>query len=172
MISENLIKCVGCGALVADIDGVTQKYLGASAGCWAIYGEILAKEFNSAKDVVDDNHYRAVHRLTVDAYCVQYPGVPLRQTSQSVAVHLISLYFVLERGFDAEKALRVIRRAVSHSEKFFWLEPPRFMEATTVIDVSRAKNFFEHEKLVQEWARARWEAWSQHHEQIRRWASL
>ena len=172
MISESLVQCVGCGALVADTDGATHKYLGASAGCWAVFGKVLAQEFEFAKDAVEKNHYGAMHRLTVDAYCVQHPGVPSRRTIQSAAVHLISLYSVLERGYSAEKALWVMRRAGSHSERFFWLEPPTFMGATTVIDVSRANNLPEHEKLVEEWARASWEAWSQHHEQIRRWGSL
>jgi len=172
MASDDFIRCVGCGALVADSDGATHRYLGASAGCWAVYGQVLAKEFEFAKDVVDEDHYQAMRRLTVDAYSVQHPGVPSRQTRQSTAVHLISLYSVLERAYSAEKALRVMRRAVSHSERFFWLEPPTFMGATTVVDVSRANNPLEYEKLVQEWARASWEAWSQHHEQVRRWGSL
>ena len=171
--TRNLVKCIGCGALVKEIaDGATHRYLGASPGCWAIFGQVLAKEYESARHGGQPDRHSGVHRLTVDAYCVQHPGVPSKQTIQSVAVHLISLYSVLERGHDAEKALRLIRRAVSHSEKFFWLEPPMDMGATTVVDVRRARTFFEHERLVRKWAEASWAAWSEHHAQIRSWAAL
>ncbi len=159
------IKCIGCGALVPDTDGPTHAYIGASPGCWAIYGEVLAKEYG-------EYGYPAVHRLTVDAYAVQHPGTPSRRSIQSVAVHLISLYLVLERGYESAKATWVMQRVVSHSEHFVWLEPPSSMGAMTVVDVNRAKDLAEHERLVQEWARASWEAWSQHREQVERWASL
>jgi hypothetical protein len=41
-----------------------------------------------------------VHPLTVDTYAVQHPGVPERRTSQSLALHLITLCLVIERGAD------------------------------------------------------------------------
>ena len=52
---ETLRRCVGCGAVVPDIDGSTHPYIGASAGCWEIYGQVLAKEYR----------YPPVHRLIV-----------------------------------------------------------------------------------------------------------
>ena len=88
----NLRPCVGCGALVPEIEGPTHRYLGASPGCWAVYGEVLEKEYG------DYLRYAPVHRLTVDAYAAQHPGVPSPQSIQSVAVHLIRLHLVLERG--------------------------------------------------------------------------
>ncbi|MCP4537043.1 MAG: hypothetical protein GY832_07835 [Chloroflexi bacterium] len=165
MGSEKLIKCVGCGALVPDIDGPTHAYIGALPGCWAIFGEILAKEYG-------EYGYPKVHRLTVDAYAVQHPGTPSRKSIQSVVVHLLGLYFVLERGYESQKATWVLQRATSHRENFVWLQPPTSMGTMTVIDVNRAKDLAEHEQLVKEWARASWEAWSQHHEQVEKWASL
>ena len=35
------IACSGCGAAVAEGDGPTHDYLGASAGCFALFGEYL-----------------------------------------------------------------------------------------------------------------------------------
>jgi hypothetical protein len=43
-----------------------------------------------------------LRRLAVDAYAVQHPGTTERRAVQSVAVHLISLYFVLERASPTE----------------------------------------------------------------------
>lgn len=87
-MEANLRPCVGCGALVPEIEGPTHRYLGAPPGCWAVYGEVLEKEYG------DCSRYALNHRLTVDA--AQHPGVPSPQSIQSVAVHLIRLY--LERG--------------------------------------------------------------------------
>ena len=92
MVKPMIVLCPDCGALTPDVDGPTHPYVGASVGCWAMYGEVLAKEYGEYR-------YPSVHRLTVDAYSVQHPGTPSRRSIQSVAVHLVSLYLVLERGF-------------------------------------------------------------------------
>src|SRR5436190_1879442 len=39
------VPCIGCGVLTPDADGPTHPYLGASPGCWAVYGEVLAREY-------------------------------------------------------------------------------------------------------------------------------
>ena len=101
-MDANLIPCVGCGALVPDVAGPTHPYIGASRGCWAIYGEVLAKEYG-------EYGYPPVHGLTVDAYAAQHPGTPSRQAIQSVAVHLIALYLVLERGYGFARATEALR---------------------------------------------------------------
>jgi hypothetical protein len=155
--------CVGCGALVPDVDGPTHRYIGASPGCWALYGEILAREY-------DDAAYRAVHRLTVDAYAVQHPGVPSPQSIQSVAVHLISLYLVLERGRDPAYAARVMGRAANRQGILRWLDPPASLGALTVLDVHAAPDPIAHRRQVQRWARSVWDAWGPHHATVRHWA--
>src|SRR5204863_8366917 len=104
---DKTTPCHGCGAIVPDADGPTHAYLGASAGCWAVYGEVLAREYGEYR-------YPSVHRLTVDTYSVQHPGTPSRRSIQSVAVHLVSLHLVLERCFCSEKATAGIRRALGH----------------------------------------------------------
>ncbi len=71
-----LKPCVGCGALVLDIEGPTHRYLGVLPGCWALYGEVLKREYS-------DHREWLVHRLTVDAYAVQHQGESSPQTIQS-----------------------------------------------------------------------------------------
>jgi len=100
----------GCGGIFPDTDGPTHLYLGSSPGCWAVYSDVLAKEYGEYR-------YPEVHRLTVDAYAVQHPGTPSRRSIQSVAVHLISLYLMFERGLDAQKATAAIGWAVAHSTR-------------------------------------------------------
>ena len=99
--------CPGCGTLVPDTDGPTHPYIGASPGCWAIYGEVLAREYG-------EYAYPPVHRLTVDA--AQHPGVPSQGSVRSVALHLISLYLILERGYEPERATAAIRDVLASGQ--------------------------------------------------------
>lgn len=163
--SENLIACIGCGALVSDIEGPTHEYIGALAGCWAIYSEVQAKEYT---EYLNQFSYGA----SVDTYAVQHPGIPGRRSIQSVAVHLISLLFVLERGFDFQQATDIKKRALQQREKFVWLEPPDWAGVMTIVDVAKASNAAEHGVLVRQWAEAVWQAWAAHHETVKRWAAL
>jgi uncharacterized protein DUF5946 len=157
--------CSGCGAVVPASAVPTHAYLGASSGCWAKFGEILAKEYG-------DRRFSIVHRLTVDAYAVQHPGKKERRTIQSVAVHLIALYLVLELGLDHARATDAIKNAASRSETFKWLTPPASVGQLTVLDVAAAgDDADEHARLVAEWARCAWDAWAPHHAQIRAWAA-
>ena len=82
--------CPGCGLDLPEHDGPTHAYIGASPACWALYGELLAREYGELR-------YPPSHRLTVDVYAIQHPGGGERRAIQSVAVHLMALCLVLER---------------------------------------------------------------------------
>ena len=165
-LADNVQPCKGCGALVPKIDAPTHPYIGASPGCWAIYGEMLAKGY------AEEHGNASVRHLTVDAYAAQHPGVPERRSIQSVAVHLITLYLVLERGHDPERATEVRRKALAliRRQEFVWLDPPALLGAITVLDVWAAKDPAERTEIVERWVRSVWEAWAPHHETVRCWA--
>jgi hypothetical protein len=160
-----LIKCYGCGALVKDILGEPHKYIGASAGCWEIYGKILAKEYG------EYGYPETTHRLTVDTYAIQHPGKPSRQSIQSVNTHLISLYLVLEKRLDGVQATQAIGRVLEHASDFVWLEPPVPNGQITVLDVIKARDISEHQELVEQWAKDVWNAWSVYHNLVQRMVS-
>lgn len=160
----DLTPCHGCGGQFPDIDGPTHRYMTSSPGCWAWYGDVLAREYS-------DFRYGKVHQLTVDAYAVQHPGTPSPQSIQSVAVHLISLCAVLEHGTDLHRASQVKQAAAQGKERFTWLSPPPSMGEITVADVHRAENAQEHAQWVRTWAKATWDAWSAHHDTVRTWFS-
>jgi hypothetical protein len=162
---EELKPCFGCGALMPNVDGPTHPYLGASAACWGVYGDVLAKEYGEYR-------YPPFHRLTVDTYSVQHPGIPSRRSIQSVAVHLVSLCLVLERGFSSEKATAGIRQALGKRDEFVWLVPPAPLGDLTILDVQKATDIVQHEAAVKRWAEAVWQAWLPHHETVRRWAAF
>jgi hypothetical protein len=159
----NLVPCIGCGASFPQRDGPTHRYMESSPGCWAAFGEVLAREYS-------DPSYSRVHRLTVDAYAVQHPGRPSPQSIQSVALHLISLCLTLEQGIDDMfTATDSIRAAAETKHRFRWLPPPPSLGAITIADVVGSSNGEDHERRVRVWAAAAWTAWSEHHGVIRGW---
>jgi hypothetical protein len=113
-----------------------------------------------------------LRRMAVDAYAVQHPGTTDRRAVQSVAVHLISRYFVLERGLNSTEATDKMRHALTDKSRLVGLKPPSSMGEITVVDVVNFTDPIEHETMVNRWARSAWEAWRAHRDQIRKWAAL
>jgi hypothetical protein len=155
-------ECPGCGlVLPGQPDAPNHPYIGASAACWALYGEVLAREY-------EDPAYFRVHQLSVDTYAAQHPGVPERRSIQSLALHLITLCRVLEDEADPADGPELHRRLAKQPE-FSWLEPPERIGKITVADVRAASDAAEHERIVRRWAREVWRAWEPHHATVRRW---
>ena len=149
------------GLVLPEREGPRHPYLGCSPACWALYGELLAREYG-------DPTYFQLHQLSIDTYAVQHPGVPERRSIQSVALHLITLCLVLERGAEPSDGPKLHRRLVKR-QAFNWLEPPRPIGQMTVADVHRAPSAEEHERILYAWARDVWGAWGPHHATIHRW---
>ena len=156
------VACPGCGAAFEERDGPTHRYMESSPGCWAAYGEILAREYS-------DPAYGALHRVTVDAYAVQHPGTPSPQSIQSGALHLMSLCLVLEKEAGPDQATAFLESAAKDKGRYEWLTPPESRGGITVKDVLRASSAAEHVKLVREWGESAWASWSVHHSTVRAW---
>lgn len=165
---DKLVACVGCGALVPDIDGPTHRYIGASPGCWQTYGELQARGYGGS----DAPLPFTMHRLVVDIYAAQHPGVPGKQSSQSVASHLFILCAVLERNLDPAFATRAITQFLDKKKAagFAWLEPPPSLGPTTVLDLLGATGQGDHNRRVMLWAESVWRAWEPYHGTVRAWA--
>ncbi|SNS82108.1 hypothetical protein SAMN05421770_102451 [Granulicella rosea] len=156
--------CSGCHADLPETTGPTHEYMLSSPACWAVFGELLAREYSNPS-------LMRLHRLTVDAYAVQHPGVDVPPARRSVGVHLSRLYLLLERGWPVERAndaMLVINRFKDRCE---WLAPPSMAGTLTVQDVMGATSQDEHEERVMAWARSVWSAWGIHHETVRRWCA-
>lgn len=158
-----LINCFICNAPVPDIVGPvsSQKYLPQSPGCWKLYTDVLAKEYG-------EWNYPDIHRLTVDAYAAQHPTLePNPKSGQSVTVHLIAIYFALEKKMSSKEITKKISDIVTlHKGKFDWLEIPPNLGSITISDVHKARNFTEHEEIVTQWAHSVWDAWGEYHTTI------
>jgi Family of unknown function (DUF5946) len=157
------MNCLWCQGAFPEEAGATHPYMQSSPGCWAAFGRVLAREY-------EDQRYFVVHRLTVDAYAVQHPGIPSRQSIQSVGVHLVRLCGFLEHGLAADEANAAMLAAARHKAQYRWLDPPAFLGALTVADVEAAQSVDEHMTVVRRWAAQMWEVWSPHHATIRAWA--
>lgn len=159
------IPCFSCGGLYPDVDGPVHRYMRSSPGCWQVYGQVLAREYQ-------DPAYFEVHRLTVDAYAVQHPGGRDRQSIQSVALHLIRLCQFLEQGLAPEQANAMMQAAARHKATFVWLAPPELLGTVTAADVHACDTLEAHTRQVRHWAHSAWQAWAAHHETIRDWMRL
>lgn len=166
------MRCVGCSGYFpyTPAPGVTHPYMQASPACWSYYGEFVSRLHSAAAPAVARWHH-------VDCYAVQHPGGAEtdRRQRQSVAVHLLMLCLLLERGLPPERASAVRGRvsatvlpAVSLDDWPF-LAPPTSVGSVTVADL-REDDAAGVERRMRAWADAAWDAWQAHHDAVRTWA--
>ncbi len=146
-------RCFACGANVPASNGPTHGYMSSSAGCWAAYGEVLAREYS------DSALFEHSHRLTVDAYAVQHPGdLSTQRTRQSLWVHLTSLHVVLELGWPHQRATRLLQALAGRAFARPHISPGAF-EVT--IEAVWSQPLAQHNDMVESWAHAALNAWRQ-----------
>ena len=129
---EEYIPCFACGAKGLNIPGETHRYMLSSPGCWAMYNEVLEKEYS-------DFQYAKAHHFTVDAYACQHPGEPgSTQASRSVWIHLSSLFMIFNYQMPLQEAAN-FKSVFSQFEKrrsfIHQLEVPEDLGKVTVFDV-------------------------------------
>ena len=122
-----------------------------SAGCWATYGIVLTREYE------DPALFRAVHRLTVDAYAVQHPGDPAdRRAVQSVWIHFASLDAMFRHGRSHREARALLSRLAGRD--FPPLPPAPLPWRVTAAEMAEA-DATEHRRLAEQWAREAHAGW-------------
>jgi len=148
------MACPECGALGVDDTG----------SCDALFKEVVGWEFSQPE-------LFGVHRLTVDAYCLQHPAQYMK-SSKSAAAHLAGMCWSLEYGGGAS-----VSRSLSR-----WLDgpadlprvappPPHARGSLTVRDVHDLGGAPDHVSRVKEWAQDVWSDWAVGHEQARDWVT-
>ena len=156
--------CPGCGGRFADVDGPIHRYMTSSPGCWAAYGVVLAREYETPA-------LMPIHRLSVDAYAVQHPGDGSRAAIQSVGLHLARLMVQLATPQPpAETNAAMLSFAARKATLPLLAPPPLF--PFTVASVVDAMDPAGHAAAVRRWAQSAWDAWSAHHAFIRDWAGV
>ena len=142
--------CPGCGLQIA----------GGSAGCQALFDELLARSFGDAA-------YFPAHRLLVDTYALQHPDAYCT-SAISLAAHLTGVCVAME----------YLERAVLNARVQRWLSTRPALEkpplpgargAVTVAEVCGAGDFHAHAEALDHWARATWSAYAELHALARDW---
>ena len=145
------VICQGCGALHAAIEGAVHNYMLSSPGCWAQYGELLAREYQSPP------LFASAHRYTVDAYALQHPGAPDdRRAWQSVRLHYLSLHLVFAHKKSHSEALRAMQTWASGD--FAPLPDPPTKFEITISDLTAARDA-DHALVAKRWAKSAYDAW-------------
>jgi hypothetical protein len=145
-------RCFACGGYFAASDGPTHAYMLSTPGCWAAYGELLAREYESP------TLFGATHRLTVDAYALQHSGnAGDRRAVQSVWVHFAALFLILEGGKPFGEVTPLMRRLAKSVFPPLPAGPKCFV--LTHADVLAAPPQ-EHVSAVRSWANSAYEAWA------------
>jgi hypothetical protein len=123
--------------------------------CQEIFETILAKEYS-------DFRYAKVHRLTVDAYCLQHPDIYM-VSPKSFAAHLTGMCCAMAYGNDPHLR-RILQQWLNGKKQ---LEKPPMLAhlgSLTISHVANAKDGAEHAKLVKEWAAEVWNAYAIYHD--------
>lgn len=145
--------------------GPTHAFVGASPACWRLYVQVSTLSPGRPEDFPLD-------RLVVDTYGAQHPGRRQVRALQSVAVHLMGLCSVLERGAEPRIVPTRAGKRVRRTLDLHWLEPPRPIGTLTVRGPLRAHGTDELAASVEAWALDVWTAWGPHHETVRRWLDI
>ncbi|GIK76010.1 MAG: hypothetical protein BroJett021_49980 [Chloroflexota bacterium] len=160
---DGLEQCPDCGAwLPPASEGAIHRYIGASPACWAIFSALV----NAGEPPLAPHPLIA---LLPDAYAAQHPGVPSAQAVQSVAVHLLTLYGVLECNVAPEQTLWIRQRAVRGAAierhvRFVWLTPPDFAGSPTVADITAKELPAARTEQAIHYIEAVWNLWAQRHQ--------
>lgn len=164
MSQEELVSCPGCEALLPPSNNeATHRYIGASPACWALYSALC----NAGEPPLAPTPFEP---LLVDAYAAQHPGTPSPQAIQSVAVHLLVLYGVLQQGEAPSQSLWLRRRALRERGHFHWLTPPSFAGSLSVADIVQGPGPAARSELLARYVEAVWQRWSaQHRATLRDW---
>jgi len=151
-------RCPSCGLTRPSGAPPYDGAFHASPECWAVFCEVLEKEFSNAV------LFGQAHQLSVDAYAVQHAGG--QHPDKSVCVHLCGLHLALGRGVAPPRVPPLFKRIVAGTKAWPHFEPPADRGALTAGDVAAAGSAPEHAARSRAWAEQVWRSWSAHHAAI------
>ena len=154
-------RCPGCDAELPVVDGAVHPYVGASSACWTRFAEL---------GVTLPPGGTPLRRLVTDAYMVQHPGIPERRAIQSVGVHLVALYLVLERGLPPDDLSATLQRILARPPAWRWLEPPVPNGTSTVVDLETSIAAGRTTDVIEAYVRGVWASWTPHRATVEQWA--
>jgi hypothetical protein len=166
---SDYINCFGCGAKSLNFEGEVHNYMLSSPGCWAMFCEIMDREFS-------DIRYWRAHQFTVDAYAASHVGKKedIRAVN-SVNIHLAALYFIFEKGMSLEETPKLRSRFSQYykgKDQLEWLVPPSSFGDLSIYELWENEVPEMHYPIAENWARSIWEAWSHQHDRVKELVSV
>jgi len=131
--------------------------------CGARRDAVLARDFQQPL------LYWALHRLAVDAYCLQHSAYVA--SAKSLAAHLCGMCVALEHGSDPDKLHR-LQRWLSTNPGIVKPALPVFRGGVTIGRLHEVEDPQEYRKDVEIWAHSTWEAYRELQPLAREWLSL
>jgi len=134
---------------------------GGREGCRARFEAFLARDYSDAL-------YFRVHRMFVDAYCLQHPE-QYCASAKSLAAHLVGLGWILEGGAGPTSGPARLRD---------WLDGPATLDKPplparrgelTLGDLRVESGPAEWEAAVRRWAQSAWDAYAELQPLARKW---
>ncbi len=130
--------------------------------CSELRDSLLARDFEQSA------LYWRLHRLAIDAYCVQHAAYV--ESAKSLAAHLCGLCIALEMGND-EPSMRILQQWLSTNPDLHKPCLPKTRGRLTIKHVSDLPDPIAYGAAVKEWAQSAWDAYSDLHVTAREWIS-
>lgn len=140
--------CTCCGLEAPVVAGPVDPYGASSASCWAMFAGILPEDASA---------------LVVDTYMAQHPGLSTDAGRRSVIVHLVGLWWALERGIPPHRRVRMLGLVFPDKRT----PPPVLHPVPDLcgIHVGHLAEATPHARVAQAeaWAWFVWRAWRESH---------
>jgi len=171
-------QCPGCKIILPikeniPYEGNLARYGVTSPECLALFNELLLKEYEYNRPIL----------ARFDAYGVQHPPYKeiqeklkvssryIAASKQSVAIHLIALYLMLEKKLPLSDIPIIMNRILSSGIALEneVLITPKQLGDLNIAAVTKACNKEEHIQLAWLWNQSAWNAWQIYHDKVAQW---
>jgi hypothetical protein len=157
-MSEQFIKCPGCGLRLPDQRIELPHRFNATGECYQKYSE-LSLYTMSKQDI------NFVHQHAIDAYSAQHAGGGMKNIT--IAFSLIGLYYAVELGYTGRQVQRV--HMLLSRRKYNWpsLQLPNKPYSLTVNDVLKEQPGKNRDAMLREWMYDVWMCWEHQHDWVK-----
>ncbi|OKI85091.1 DUF5946 family protein [Micromonospora sp. CB01531] len=160
----SLITCPGCGLTHTDRGLPVVPNRAATGECVAEAGAVQAAFY--APDLLGYRQY------VVDAYACLHADPSTRIGVQATALCLMTMDLYLECGQPVSEGSILHQEMIRTRPDIFTPLPAPDLDGVLTQRHLLAAPHSQYAALAAEWARSVWDAWSDHHAQVRAWNQL
>jgi hypothetical protein len=105
-----------------------------------------------------DYRYARLHRVVVDCYCLQHPD-QYCVSAKSLIAHICGLCIAQEPGSN-QMAYKALQRSLNGNPVLEKASVPQWRGGLTIADVLASPDSKTYARIVDEWAKSVWQAYS------------